>query len=163
MKNLTTLLFLLFFSILAASEFVAIYFSYENYNWAVPGLLSLLALWNIFAVILFYYKNHVTAIILLLIIGGAIVPHQFYLHFKHLSIKAEAVSISNYVYQKKIATGQFPENIDDYNPDNKKVMSHIWYKLEEKDDFLIVYYVGTRNTAHYYRHSWENNWNYCDD
>ena len=156
---------LLFFcvSILLALELYCAQLAYTNYGWLIEvvvfGLISL----NIIPLILLLRKHIKSAVFGFLILALLIIPRQLYLSNLRTEIFNESAGIVNYAYTQKLETGSFPKTIQAYEYINPELKSHIEYSILKNNDFQVSYYVGTKTTAHWYRHSVGPNWNFYDD
>jgi len=151
--------------ILVGLELFAANLAYANYGWSKSAILYIITYFNIVPIILFYLKKRFFGLILLLGLGAFIIPNQLILTEKLTLLKEEAGNIVNFVYLKKQENGSFPENIEDYQFVYPELREHIDYRKYEHspNDFQVLYYVGTKNTSHYYTHSSGPNWDYYDD
>lgn len=163
MKSCSILSFILLLSLLISLEIYAIHLSYENYGWWMPVYLFGLTLLNIIPILFFIFRKRLVANILSILLGLLIIPNQFILQNKYLQLKEEAANITNFVYQKKMETGNFPENIKNYKYRFPELVNQIQYSKDNNNEFIVLYSVGTTSTSHYFRHSRGNYWNYYDD
>ncbi len=108
-------------------------------------------------------RSTVLAGLAVVLLALAIVPRQLGLGLRLWGIQNEASQIVGYVYEKKIDTGEFPADLSDYtfaNPDVKDLIQS-YERLNDGADFMLLYYVGTETTSHWY--SSETGWGYYPD
>lgn len=158
-----TVIFFAITIILFLLELWASDLAYENYGWAESGLLYLISFCNIIPILLFLFKKPRIAFFTLIVLGLIIIPKQLILTQKYILEKEEGANIANHIYQQKILTGRFPENLDNYTFMFPNLKNDFSYNKESEDDFIILFSVGSKNTSHYFRHSRGDKWSYYDD
>ena len=114
-------------------------------------------------------KQEQLATATLCIIALLIIPYQLYLGNLLLSLKEEAANITAYVYEEGLDTGEYPKDLAGYIFSTEKLKNHFRYYIvqshhasNERDGFYLDYFVGTKNTSHYYQ-SANRQWRYYPD
>jgi len=106
------------------------------------------------------YEN--LAVLVILLIGFIVVPYQLFLGNNLLALKEEAANITAYVYEQKIQTGNYPQNISNYDFAYPNTRKNFNYNLDTDNQFSLYYYVGTKSTSHFYS-SKTRKWGYYPD
>lgn len=112
--------------------------------------------------LLTFNKQKHLAIGIILLIGFIIVPYQFYLGNKLISLKEEAANITAYLYEQKIANILYPKDISGYAFVFPELKKNFNYNQESANQFRLYYYVGTESTSHFYK-SDTKKWDYYPD
>ena len=93
----------------------------------------------------------------------AIIPLQLMLGHRVLRVQAEASRIVAHVYEQRLATGEYPVDLADYeyrDPTTRKYVQ-LYAADESAGGFLLAFRVGTENTSHTY--SPDVGWSYYPD
>lgn len=163
-KNIlnTAYLYIAIFS-LVVIEVVCAKLAFETLAEITSTLYFFLIAINIIPILLIIFKKqrHL-AIGIILVIGFIIVPYQFYLGNKLVSLKEEAANITAYLYEQKIANNLYPEDISGYPFTFPELKKNFNYNQEPASQFTLYYYVGTENTSHFYK-SDTKKWDYYPD
>lgn len=118
---------------------------------------------NIIPVLLLIFnKQKHLAIGIVLLIGFIIVPYQFYLGNKLISLKEEAANITAYLYEQKIDNSIYPKDISGYTFAFQELKENFNYNQGSSNQFTLYYYVGTESTSHFYN-SDTKKWGYYPD
>jgi hypothetical protein len=87
----------------------------------------------------------------------AIIPQQLYLIKKSINLREEMANITAYVYEQKIMTGNFPNDLSGYTFSLPKLEKHTSYTKQydrfsypkkTEQAFELMYFVGP--TSHSY-------------
>ncbi|WP_196893848.1 hypothetical protein [Aureivirga marina] len=163
MTTLNIKYFTLFFTLITL-EIIASELAFETLGSINRGIYYGLISLNSIPFILFLKKKKAFSIILFLVIGLIMIPKQLYLGIKLIALKEEGANIVEFIYQHKKSKGYFPNDITTYTFENPNLSQHFHYdKKTNQDDFSVLYYVGSKNTSHFYRHSDGNSWSYYPD
>ena len=97
-----------------------------------------------------------------LILALLIVPYQFWLGFRLWQLQNEAAEVVAYVYEQRLAAGEYPADLSGYNFENASLAPHFDYtRIGEDCEFRVRYFVGTPNTSHSYCPAF--GWSYYPD
>jgi len=97
-----------------------------------------------------------------IVLGLLLIPEQIFLGRRLVEVQREATAIVTYAYEVRAATGRFPETLDGYTPIDESNLRQIQgYRVLEGGDFIVLYFVGTRYTSHWY--SSATGWGYYPD
>jgi len=149
--------------VLLIGEVYCAQLSYENYGWWMPPFLYLIILLNILPIILFLRKKQALAVTILATIAFLIIPNQLFLSHKYLLEREEGANITNYIYQQKLRTGKFPDNLKDYIFKYPELEDDFNYIKSDENDFEVHFSVGTTSTSHFFIHHGDGKWQYYDD
>lgn len=152
---------LLLLAVLVPLEILAGLLAYETLGDLDSAFLLMLISLNLPIALLAYWRP-LAAGICAVILGLLLIPEQVILGVRLVEVQREVTSIVGYVYQVRAATGSFPEDLDGYEPLDDSNLQYIQdYRLRENGDFIVSYFVGTRNTSHWYLSS--SGWGYYPD
>ncbi len=155
-------LFLVVLGLLIALEIFCAKLAFETLGEITSGLYGLLIILNIIPIIFLYNRKIELAVSLIILIALIIIPYQLCLGKKLINLKEEAANIVAYVYEQKINSGNFPNDLSQYNFSFPKLQKHFTYSKETNGQFKIFYFVGTKNTSHFY-YSEHKKWAYYPD
>lgn len=150
------------FCVLLLLEIVACYFAYYTLGEVKQMLLIFLFLLNTISILLYFFKIKIISFVFAFIIGLMLIPNQILLLTKWTQLKKESSEIRNYVYEYKEANKKFPENILNYSFKNKNLSNYFSYYKDDKQNFRLQYYIGTKGTTHFYKHNLDE-WEYYPD
>ena len=153
-------MFLILVCLLIALEFVSAVLAFETLGEVFfTYYLAVIAL-NI--VFLFLAIRYLYAAAGVLILALLIVPYQFWLGFRLWQLQNEAAEVVAYVYEYRLAAGEYPANLDDYTFENPLLAPYFHYATVVEDcEFYVSYFVGTPNTSHSYCPTF--GWSYYPD
>lgn len=160
----TTMLFGILLLTLIILEILSALLAYETIGEVRSGLYFMLIFLNIVALLLFFYKKELWAILLAILIALIFVPEQIGLGYKLIYLKEEGANIVNYIYNYKIQKGKFPRDLSEYEYNYSDLKKHFSYSFKsDKNDFSVYFYVATPSTSHYFIHSRGCYWDYYPD
>ena len=163
-KNIlnTAFLYIAIFSLVVIEIFCG-KLAYETLGEITSAVYFLIIAVNIIPVILIILnKQKNISIGIILFLGFMIIPCQFYLGSKLLSLKEEAANLTAYLYEQKISNNDFPKNITGYEFTSPGLKKYFNYTQKADDQFALSYYVGTPTTSHFYN-SDTKKWGYYPD
>jgi len=132
-------------------EIFAAKLALETIGEITSGLYYLAIAINIIPILmLLFSKQKQVATIIILLIGFIIIPYQLYLGDKLLSLKEESANITAYLYEGKIQDNIYPNDLSGYAFSSPELEKHFNYNRESDAKFNLSYFVGTKNTSHYY-------------
>lgn len=157
-----TILFLLLAIVLIALETISAILAYETLG-AVASTLYWLALALNVPLVALAFRSRTGAAVGMIFLALAIVPYQFALAQRWMSVQTEAVQAVGYVYEFKSSLGEFPPGIGGYAPRNPatKVYLQEYRRDSASGGFVLCYYIGTESTSHCY--SPRDGWTYYPD
>ena len=104
-------------------------------------------------------RSRIVASLLALALALIMIPYQVHLGYRLWRVQMEASRIVAYVYDTRIASGEYPSDLADYpfrDPDMARFVQA--YRADPSNGgFYLTYRVGTPNTSHSYtpRHGWQ--------
>lgn len=107
-------------------------------------------------------KRRQLALGIIFLIGFVVIPYQFYLAQKLVSLKEEAANLTTYLYDQKKSTSVYPKDISGYLFTFPELKKNFNYSRESENQFSLYYYVGSQTTSHFY-HSDTKKWGYYPD
>ena len=162
MRKPTTQLSVLLMLVLVPIELACAYLAYETIGEIVSGLYFIAVIINlVFIVVAIRFPR--AAALGAVALALAIIPFQLVLGRRLLRVQTEASQIVAYVYEQRLATGEYPADLADYeyrDPTTRKYIQR--YAADESvGDFRLAFRVGTKNTSHTY--SPDVGWSYYPD
>ncbi len=162
MKRPATLLFVLLMIVLVPLELACAYLAYETFGEITSHLYFFVVAINLaFIALAIGYPR--AAALGAVVLGLVIIPFQLVLGYRLVRVQTEASRILGYVYEHRIDTGQYPEDLSDYEFHDSTMKNYIQvYRLDGSyGGFILAYRVGTESTSHTY--SPDNGWSYYPD
>lgn len=159
MRNKRCFFILLF--LFVALELMAAALAFET----LGEVMVLLYLWVIgvnllLGILSFRYTLIATAGITVLML--LIVPYQVWLGHRLWQLQNEAAEMVAYVYEYRLAAGEYPANLDGYTFEDASLAPYLQYSTVGEDcKFHVSYFVGTPNTSHSYCPAF--GWSYYPD
>lgn len=123
----------------------------------VVGALWYLAVpLNLIPVFLLLLRRKAAALAVALLIGALAVPCQLVLGRRLALLQEETSEIVAWVYRERLRTGEYPPDLSRYRFRRPELRRYIQeYRVgEELGGFMLVYYVGTPSTSHWYAGGW---------
>jgi len=163
-KNIlnTTYLYIAIFSLVVIEIFCA-KLAFETLAEITSTLYFFIIAINIIPILLLVFnKQKHLAIGIILLIGFIIVPYQFYLGNKLISLKEEAANITAYLYEQKIDNAHYPKDLSGYTFAFTELKKNFNYNQTSDKQFTLYYYVGTESTSHFYNSNTKK-WGYYPD
>ncbi len=156
-------------SLFLIAEFFCAKLAYETLGAIDSSLYFLLMALNIVPLLLIFLGKKYVGMFVVISIGLAIIPYQLYLGNRLLLQKEEAANIAVYLYEQKLATGQFPVDLNGYTFTHPNLKSFFnYYKISEgyseakSDEYILSYFTGTRSTSHFIQLG-SGGWGYYPD
>jgi hypothetical protein len=162
MRKPTTQLFILLMLVLVPLELACAYLAYETIGEIVSSLYFLAVALNlVFILVAIRYPR--AAALGAVALALAIVPYQLMLGHRLLRVQAEASVIVAYAYEQRLATGEYPGDLADYEYRDSTARKYIQRYTTDGSmgGFFLAFRVGTESTSHTY--SPENGWSYYPD
>ncbi len=162
MKKGETLLFGLLMLVLIPLELMCAYLAYETIGEVVSVMYFLAVGINLVFIVL-AVRNRTLAALGAVVLGLVIIPYQLVLGQRLLRVQAEAARVVSYVYEQRLATGEYPADLSNYEFHDSAMASYVQnYRPDEtRGGFVFAYRVGTETTSHTY--SPQDGWSYYAD
>jgi hypothetical protein len=152
---------LLALAILVPLEILAGHLAYETLGELDSALLLMAVLLNLPIALLALWRP-LPGAVAGLVLGLLLIPEQVILGRRLVEVQREATAIVTYAYEVRAATGRFPDDLDDYVPIDERNLRQVQvYRLLKSGDFQVLYFIGTRDTSHWYSSS--GGWGYYPD
>lgn len=152
---------LLVLAILVPLEILAGRLAYETLGEINEALLLLAVVLNVPIALLALWKPLPGALVGVAL-GLLLIPQQVVLGQRLVKVQREVSAIVGWAYNVRAETGEFPENLDGYEPRDEANLRWVQaYWLLESGEFMVFYRVGTENTSHWY--SSAGGWGYYPD
>ena len=144
-------LFILLVGILIPLEVFCARLAFETIG-EVTSMLYFMALGLNLIFVLLAFRSRALATLGIILLALAIIPYQLFLGDRLVRIQAEASRIVTYVYEEKLATGDYPSTLANYKFHDPNVDAFIQsYRVDaDSDGFSLFYRVGTETTSHSY-------------
>jgi hypothetical protein len=151
MKKPSSQLAVLLVLVLVPIELACAYLAYETIG-EITSMLYFLAvgLNLIFLIVAIWYPR--AGALGALLLALAIVPYQLVLGDRLVRVQEEAARIVAYAYEQRLASGEFPSDLEAYEYDDPKMAPYIQrYMLDDSaGGFYLAFRVGTESTSHTY-------------
>ncbi|HQY92455.1 hypothetical protein [Caldilinea sp.] len=154
-------LYSLLLSIIVGLEIVSAFLAFYTLGEVFRTLyFAAIALNVIFIALALRYPN--AAVVGIFILALLIIPYQFWLTVRLWHLQNEAAAIVTYAYEEKLASGEYPVSLIDYNFHNEALAPYFRYRTDSPEcAFYVDYYVGSPTTSHSYCAS--QGWSYYPD
>lgn len=137
--------------------------AFETLGEVISVLYFLIIAFNIVPLLLLVFnKLKPLAFGIIFLIGFIVVPYQFYLAQKLISLKEEAANLTTWLHDQKNAHTIYPTDISGYDFTFPELKKNFDYTRESEYQFSLYYYVGSQTTSHFY-HSDKKKWGYYPD
>ena len=159
------LILLVLLVLVVPMELLCALLAYETIGEVACGiyLIAIVALNSFFIVGTFItWRVGVAGIVL---VALAIIPFQGMLGWRLFHVQAEVARIVTYVYERRLRTGAYPEDLAAYRFRKpwvaRFVQTYTAFEDEDGAGFALIYRVGSPNASHWY--SSRNGWGYYPD
>lgn len=153
--------FFILLILFVALELIAAVLAFETMGEVMVALyLWVIGLNLLFVAVSFRYARAATigATVLMLLL----VPYQFWLGHRLWQLQNEAAEVVAYVYEYRLAAGEYPANLDSYTFENAALAPYFRYSTNGEDcEFHVDYFVGLPGTSHSYCPAF--GWSYYPD
>jgi hypothetical protein len=162
LKKGETLLFGLLMLVLIPIELLCAYLAYETIGEVVSVIYFLAVGINLVFIVL-AVRNRTLAALGAVVLGLVIIPYQLVLGQRLIRVQAEAANVVSYVYEQRLASGEYPADLSNYEFHDSAMASYVQsYRPDEtRGGFVLAYRVGTETTSHTY--SPQDGWSYYAD
>jgi hypothetical protein len=135
------------------------FLAYETLGEVTSKLYFLAILLNLGFIILAIWHPTLAAVAAL-VLALMIVPYQYVLRDRLIRVEVEAGRIVAYVYEERLAEGEYPADLSGYEFHDKAMRPYIqtYRPNEEAGGFSLFFRVGTETTSHSYSPAW--GWSY---
>lgn len=134
--------------ILFPLELAAASLTFETVGELASGFAFLLVFLNL-PLAAFVVWRPLTGSLLAVLLALAILPRQVVLGHRLLGLREESAAIVAWVYEQHRRSGEFPPDLDEYEPKRSELLPFLTYTPDRsRGGFLLVFSVGTPSTSH---------------
>lgn len=131
----------------------------------IGEVIAALYLWAIalnFFLVVLAFRYTLAATVGITILMLLLVPYQVWLGRRLWDLQNEAAEVVAYVYEYRLAAGEYPATLDEYTFEDASLGPYFYYSTIGEDcEFYVSYFVGTPNTSHSYCPAF--GWSYYPD